>query len=212
MCRVGATENPLLNGSDLSTMISGSSLSDSRQVDEQGKPLYRNRRNMSSAGRVLTGAFREISQMAEDLNLPKNISDRANLLFRQVHETKNLRGRSNDAVSTACLYMACRQEGVPRTFKEVCGVSRVSKKEIGKVFKKILKILETNVQSVTVEDFMSRFCGNLNLNIAVQRVANEVAKRALNFNLVAGRSPVSVAAAAIYMAAYALGYRKEKRG
>ncbi|OON18834.1 transcription factor TFIIB repeat-containing domain protein [Opisthorchis viverrini] len=161
-----------------------------------------------------------------------NLKDHANLLFKQVYETKNLRGRSNDAVSTACLYMACRQEGVPRTFKateyhmnayilaylfdfsrdlEVCAVSRVSKKEIGKVFKKILKILETNVQSVTVEDFMSRFCGNLNLNIAVQRVANVVARRALNLNLVAGRSPVSVAAAAIYMAACALGYQKEKR-
>ncbi|VDP73815.1 unnamed protein product [Schistosoma mattheei] len=97
------------------------------------------------------------------------------------------------------------------SFSEVCAVSRVSKKEIGKVFKKILKILETNVQSVTVEDFMSRFCGNLNLNITVQRVANVVARRALNLNLVAGRSPVSVAAAAIYMAAYALGCRKEKR-
>ncbi|CAH8516067.1 unnamed protein product [Schistosoma rodhaini] len=212
MCRVGATENFLLDGGDLSTMISGPSPSDSRQLDEHGKPMYRNRRNISAPDRVLLSAFREISQMGEHLNLPKSISDHANLLFKQVHETKNLRGRSNDAVSTACLYMACRQEGVPRTFKEVCAVSRVSKKEIGKVFKKILKILETNVQSVTVEDFMSRFCGNLNLNIAVQRVANVVARRALNLNLVAGRSPVSVAAAAIYMAAYALGYRKEKRG
>lgn len=211
MCRVGASSNPLLEGGDLSTMISGPSPSDSRQLDEQGRPMYRNRRNTSAPDRVLLGAFREIGQMAEHLNLPKSISDHANLLFKQVHETKNLRGRSNDAVSTACLYMACRQEGVPRTFKEVCAVSRVSKKEIGKVFKKILKILETNVQSVTVEDFMSRFCGNLNLNIAVQRVANTVARRALNLNLVAGRSPVSVAAAAIYMAAYALGYRKEKR-
>ncbi|GAA33522.2 hypothetical protein CRM22_005761 [Opisthorchis felineus] len=211
MCRVGSSENPLLSGSDLSTMISGPSFSDSRQVDDQGKALYKSRRHLSSADRVLTGAFREIGQMAEHLNLPKSISDHANLLFKQVYETKNLRGRSNDAVSTACLYMACRQEGVPRTFKEVCAVSRVSKKEIGKVFKKILKILETNVQSVTVEDFMSRFCGNLNLNIAVQRVANVVARRALNLNLVAGRSPVSVAAAAIYMAACALGYQKEKR-
>lgn len=94
----------------------------------------------------------------------------------------------------------------------MCGVSRVSKKDIGKVFKKILKILETNVQSVSVEDFMSRFCTNLNLNIAVQQVANTVARKALDLNLVSGRSPVSVAAAAIYMAAYALGHRRDKKG
>ncbi|TPP48788.1 Transcription initiation factor TFIIB [Fasciola gigantica] len=209
MCRVGATENPLLSGSDLSTMISGTSLSDSRQVDEQGKPLYRNRRNLSSADRVLTGAFREIGQMAEDLNLPKNIAVSFHLLFENRYHVKI---RAHCALVSRLLNLKMLLTNlVLHLFTEVCGVSRVSKKEIGKVFKKILKILETNVQSVTVEDFMSRFCGNLNLNIAVQRVANEVAKRALNFNLVAGRSPVSVAAAAIYMAAYALGHRKEKR-
>lgn len=43
--------------------------------------------------------------------------DRANELFKQVHEQKSLKGRSNDAIASACLYIACRQEGVPRTFK-----------------------------------------------------------------------------------------------
>ena len=91
-------------------------------------------------------------------------------------------------------------------------MARVSKKDIGKVFKKILKVLETDASSVSVKDFMTRFCANLNLDIAVQQLANTVARRALNLNLVSGRSPVSVAAAAIYMAALALGIRKEKKG
>ena len=43
--------------------------------------------------------------------------DRGNMLFKQVHEGKSLKGRSNDAIASACLYIACRQEGVPRTFK-----------------------------------------------------------------------------------------------
>lgn len=94
----------------------------------------------------------------------------------------------------------------------MCAVTRISKKEIGKIFKKIIKTLETNVASVSVEDFMTRFCANLNLDIAVQQLANTVARRALDLNLVSGRSPVSVAAAAIYMAALALGSRKEKKG
>ena len=32
-------------------------------------------------------------------------------------DTKSLKGRSNDAVCSACMYIACRQEGVPRTLK-----------------------------------------------------------------------------------------------
>lgn len=40
-------------------------------------------------------------------------------------------------------------------------MSRISKKEIGRCFKLILKALETNVDLITTGDFMSRFCSNL---------------------------------------------------
>ena len=45
------------------------------------------------------------------------LQDRAKTLFKQVHDQKTLKGRSNDAIASACLFIACRQEGVPRTFK-----------------------------------------------------------------------------------------------
>ena len=47
------------------------------------------------------------------------LQDRGNMLFKQVHEGKSLKGRSNDAIASACTYIACRQEGVPRTFKGI---------------------------------------------------------------------------------------------
>ena len=85
--------------------------------DANGKPLYRNRRQVNSQDRALITAFKEISQMSDRLNLAKMIQDRANTLFKQVNDVKTLKGRSNDAIASACLYIACRQEGVPRTFK-----------------------------------------------------------------------------------------------
>lgn len=45
------------------------------------------------------------------------MQDRARELFRQMHEEKTLKGRANDAIAASCLYIACRQEGVPRSFK-----------------------------------------------------------------------------------------------
>ena len=126
--------------------------------------------------------------MADRINLPKTIIDRANNLFKMVHDGKNLKGRANDAIAAACLYIACRQEGVPRTFKEIVAVSTVSKKEIGRCFKLILKVCvaiitkdyvdvsfmdnvnieqfqahDTSVELITTGDFMSRFCGMLAL-------------------------------------------------
>lgn len=207
--RVGASENPLLSGSDLSTMIGRSS--GDAAFDESGNAKYQNRKNMSSSDRALVNAFREISNMADRINLPKTIVDRANLLFKQVHDGKTLKGRSNDAIASACLYIACRQEGVPRTFKEICAVSKVSKKEIGRCFKLILKALETSVDLITTGDFMSRFCSNLGLPTSVQRAATHIARKAVELDIVPGRSPISVAAAAIYMASQASEEKKSQK-
>lgn len=205
-CRVGASENPLLDGADLSTCISAGT--GSASFDESGRPIYNSRRQVSSSDRALLSAFQEITQMSDRLNLPRMIVDRANTLFKKVHVTKSLKGRSNDAIASACLYIACRQENVPRTFKEICAISKISKKEIGRVFKLILKTLETSVDLITSGDFMSRFCSSLGLPTLIQRAATYIANRAVELDIVPGRSPISVAAAAIYMASQASNDKK----
>ena len=47
---------------------------------------------------------------------------------------------------------------------------------------------------------MHRFCGTLSLCKEVQKAATCIAKKAVDLDIVPGRSPISVAAAAIYMA------------
>ncbi|CAN0341730.1 transcription initiation factor IIB [Petromyzon marinus] len=207
--RVGDAQNPLLNGSDLTTLISKGT--GAASFDEFGNAKYQNRRSLSSSDRAMLTAFREINTMSDRINLPRNIVDRTNNLFKQVYEQKSLKGRSNDAIASACLYIACRQEGVPRTFKEICAVSRISKKEIGRCFKLILKALETSVDLITTGDFMSRFCSNLGLPKAVQAAATHIARRAVELDLVPGRSPISVAAAAIYMASQASADKRTQK-
>lgn len=202
--RVGATENTLLNGTNLTTMIGPSpSGGNVASFDDSGAAVYKNRQTMSSSDRTLINAFKEIGTMADRINLTRTIVDRANRLFKDVHDGKNLKGHSTDASASACLYIACRQEGVPRTFKEICAVSKIGKKEIGRCFKLILKALETSVDIITTSDFMPRFCCNLGLPINVQMAASHIGRKAVELDIVPGRSPISVAAAAIYMASHA---------
>ncbi len=65
-------QNPLLEGGDLSTMI-GVGTGDA-SFDANGRPLYKNRRQVNSTDRTLLRGFREISQMADRLNLTKSTS------------------------------------------------------------------------------------------------------------------------------------------
>jgi len=80
--RVGGAENPLLNGSDLSTLIGGGK--GEAAFDENGLAKYSNRRTMTTGDRALVNAFQEISDMATRINLPKAIIDRANNLFKVI--------------------------------------------------------------------------------------------------------------------------------
>ena len=52
----------------------------------------------------------------------------------------------------------------------------------------------------TTDDYMNRFCSNLGLDRKIQKDATLIARRAIDLDLVPGRVPISVAAAAIYMA------------
>jgi transcription initiation factor TFIIB len=196
--RVGAPDNPLLSGANLSTTIAVAFGSEGDRALANAQ-----RKLISSSDRQMTQALMLIREMSEKISLPRSIQDRAAKRFKEVLESKALRGKSNEAQAAACLYIACREEGVPRTFKEICAVSKVSKKEIGRCFRLITKTLETNLDLITSADFMSRFCGNLSLPYPVQVAATRVAKKAVEMDLVAGRSPISIAAAAIYMASQA---------
>ena len=72
-------------------------------------------------------------------------------------------------------------------------------------------MLDTNPDTIQTSDFMSRFCGNLGLNHDVQKAATTIAKRAVDLDLVLGRSPISIAAAAIYLASQASENKKSKK-
>lgn len=135
-------------------------------VDKELEKLTRYQ-SVSSTDRRLIAAFREIAVMAHRIHLPMTIVHRAKYLYRQIYNINCLKGRSTDARASACLYIACRQEKCPRTFKEMCAISSVSKREIGRCFKLIIQSLATNVEMTNTHDFLSRFCGNLGLLIVL---------------------------------------------
>uniref|UniRef100_A0A6N2NJ05 Transcription factor TFIIB cyclin-like domain-containing protein n=1 Tax=Salix viminalis TaxID=40686 RepID=A0A6N2NJ05_SALVM len=68
-------------------------------------------------------AFKTIATMSDRLSLVATIKDRANEIYKKVEDQKSSRGRNQDALLAACLYIACRQEDKPRTVKEICSVA-----------------------------------------------------------------------------------------
>eukprot|EP01027_Heterolobosea_sp_BB2_P008202 GEZU01012164.1.p1 GENE.GEZU01012164.1~~GEZU01012164.1.p1 ORF type:complete len:342 (+),score=110.97 GEZU01012164.1:500-1525(+) len=205
--RVGGPSNPFLKESGLSTMISkGSSKGTAR-----GLVKAQNKGTVSLTDRALLAAFEEINMMADKIDLSQAIKDRAKELFT-LEDQKTIKSKNTDAVVAACLYMACRLEGVPRTIKEICALSKASKKEIGRYYKNILEIWKKKnqevpianqdvVKTISTEDFMARFCSRLGLPQEIKNASDQVATKANELYIVPGKSPVTVAAAAIFLVA-----------
>ncbi|KAJ6968173.1 transcription initiation factor IIB-2 isoform X2 [Populus alba x Populus x berolinensis] len=212
--RVGGPTNPLLTDGGLSTVIakpngaSGEFLSSS---------LGRWQNRGSNPDRGLITAFKTIATMSDRLGLVATIKDRANEIYKKVEDQKSSRGRNQDALLAACLYIACRQEDKPRTVKEICSVANgATKKEIGRAKEYIVKQLglETgqSVEMGTIHagDFMRRFCSNLGMSNHTVKAATEAVKTSEQFDI--RRSPISIAAAVIYIITQLSDDKKPLRG
>ncbi|KAG6526308.1 hypothetical protein ZIOFF_016291 [Zingiber officinale] len=141
--------------------------------------------------------------------------DRANEIYKKVEDLKSVKGRNQDAILAACLYIACRQEDKPRTVKditdkiftirlEICSVANgATKKEIGRAKEFIVKQLEVEMGqsmemgTIHAGDFLRRFCSHLGMTNQAVKAAQEAVQKSEELDI--RRSPISVAAAIIYM-------------
>lgn len=200
--RVGGTYDPTLNPTnDLSTRIT------SGTDDSFGMLSRLQSKTAGAAGdRAVQNAFKQISTIGDRMQLSQSIVLQAKRNYRKVWQNKNIKGRTNqNGVYGACIYVACRQEGVPRTFKEVCATVESTNKEIGKCFKIIAKLMngemgDRTLSTINTDQFMDRFCSKLNLDIKIRMEATRIAKKATELGLCGGKSPISIASGAIYMA------------
>jgi transcription initiation factor TFIIB len=87
---------------------------------------------------------------------------------------------------------------VTRTFKEMCALTRVPKTEIGRCYKILERILDTKPKTVNTVDFIARHCSVLEMP-EMQKVAIEIVNNATAVGCVDGKSPLTIAAAAIYL-------------
>uniref|UniRef100_A0A5B7B1I6 Putative Cyclin-like family protein n=1 Tax=Davidia involucrata TaxID=16924 RepID=A0A5B7B1I6_DAVIN len=198
--RVGGPTNPLLADGGLSTVISKPN---GATGDYLSSSLGRWQNRGSNPDRSLIQAFKAIATMSDRLGLVATIKDRANEIYKKVEDQKPLRGRNQDAILAACLYIACRQEDKPRTVKEICSVANgATKKEIGRAKEFIVKQLEVEMgQSVEMGtihagDFLRRFCSHLGMTNQAVKAAQEAVQKSEELDI--RRSPISIAAAVIY--------------
>ncbi|KAK3672975.1 transcription initiation factor IIB [Recurvomyces mirabilis] len=217
--RVGDGPNALLNGAQLNTNIAFGDGLKSRELHRA-----QNKVNLDKGNKSLLVAYKQIGAFCDGWQLPISISDHAKHLYKTADESRLFKGKSTEALCAGCVFLACRQNGVGRSFREVMELTRVSKKEIGRVFKLLEQVhyKDRNKMSVVAGGQMTtntyqgsataspaelcdRYCDHLQMSRPTTNVANALAVRMTTEGVLAGRSPLSSAAACIFMAGQLMG-------
>jgi len=149
--------------------------------------------------------------MASALGVPRSVREVASVTYRRALNEDLIRGRSIEGVATACLYAACRQEGIPRSLEEVTEVSRIEQKEIGRTYRYVAQELSLKMEPVDPKQYVPRFVSELGASEEVQAKANEIIDVTAEKGLLSGKSPTGYAAAAIYAASLLCNEKKTQR-
>ena len=207
--RVGAPTTNTMHDKGLSTNIGwqdkdayGNSLG-SRQREKMQRLRTWNRRFQTSdhQERNLRQALGEIDRMASALGLPDNVRETASVIYRRALDEDLLPGRSIEGVATSALYAAARQAGTPRSLDEITNVSRVEKDEIARTYRYVVRQLNLEIQPADPKSYVPRFVSDLGVSEEVERRARELLDTATEKGIHSGKSPVGLAAAAVYAAA-----------
>ncbi len=206
--RTGSPASLALHDMGLSTMIGAESTdaagntikSSMKNTLERLRTWDRRSKVHTSADRNLRQAFGELDRLAEKINVGAPVIEKAAYIYRKVLEKKLIRGRSISAMITASLYAALRDAETPRTLKDLSAVSGVKKKDLAQSFRLILKEMDLRMPVRDPAKYVTRIGSRAGASERTQRRALEILRRAQESGGLAGKDPMGLAAASLYVA------------
>lgn len=153
----------------------------------------------SSVNRNLSRAMTDLSYLADRLHLPLHIKEKAALLYRKALDHDLVRGRSIAAIVAASVYAACRATKTPRTLREVAEHSTIDLKEIARSYRLMVRRLDLSMPIPAISKRIPKIADKINVDEKTKREAVEIIKRARELKVTAGKDPMGLAAAALYI-------------
>jgi len=193
--RTGILISPLLSDIGLCTLIEKKNIHNpdlKRAVKRDSYLTWKNRN--------LLIATTELKRLSVNLGIPSHTINVALRLYKDIFKSNLLKGRSIKGMAAACLYAACRNENLPRTFQEILDESPISCKAIKKCFKTVFNHFNLKLPQTDIISFIPRYTSALGLNSDTEKLAIRILQNYLKKSPNSGKNPKGICAGAIYLA------------
>jgi transcription initiation factor TFIIB len=154
----------------------------------------------SSIDRNLSQAMGELDRLSSKVSITPSIKEKAALIYRKALDKGLVRGRSINAVTSAALYAACRESGVPKTLREIAEASLVDKKDVARCYRLLLQEIHIKMPVADSLTYVSKIAEKSGISGRTQGVAITILADARRKRFASGKDPMGMAAAALYIA------------
>lgn len=156
-------------------------------------------------------AFSELDRLKDKLAVGDAVIEKAAYIYRKALEKGLVRGRSISALIASALYAACRDTETPRTLKDIGQTSNIKRKDIARCYRLLLRELNLKMPVVDTIKCISRIASKAGLSEKTKRKATKILQTAEENKISAGKDPMGLAAAALYVACVTNGENKTQR-
>ena len=153
--------------------------------------------------RSLTGALAKANQLASRIDLPQDFKERTAVILRKALKADLARGRSMDAIVAACVYLATRALGAPRSLQEVATAAEITVHRLAATAKLVSRATRLATPPPKATDFVDRFASELGVSSVVREGALKILVDAADDLAMA--PPLGAAAGALYLASETMG-------
>ena len=217
--RVGAGTSITMHDMGLSTVIG------TQNKDATGKPLDSSMKKSinrlrtwdsrsqahTSVERNLRQALSEMDKLQDKISLPSSVIEKAAYIYRKAIEKKLVKGRSIQGLVAACVYAACRNTETPRTLEDIASGINIRRKDVARCYRLIFRELDLKIPVADPVKGVSRIASIAGLGEKTKRKAIELLNKAKKIGMVAGKDPMGIAAAALYLSCISTGGSKTQK-
>ena len=161
--------------------------------------LWDRRSKYRSTDRNLKIAFTNLDALKTKLAIPDMVIEKTAYIYRKALSMKISRGRSITSLMCAALYAACRQTDTPRTLHDIARAGNINKKNLSRSYRDLIKTLDLKVRPFDSSEFITRISSEAGISEKTQRDALNIISQAVEKEISAGKNPMGLAAAALYI-------------
>ena len=144
-------------------------------------------------------AFSELDRIKDKIALSNSVVEKTAYIYRKAVEKNLTKGRSISGMIAAAIYLACRETGTPRTLNDVACQINIKRKDVSRCYRLLLKELDLTMPVVDPIRCISRIANQVKLSEKVKRHAITILEDANKIEITAGKDPMGLAAAALYL-------------